>query len=206
MATARLPAISSVASLPPAMSELLRSPIPTTADEVRADGAEPVVLDLERGVVHRVGEIVHGADALVFAAGAGRNSGPERRLTLSRDGPILTAEWILVAGIQRMLVVSSMGADGFDAASEEELQVHLRAKSEGDAAVRERDLDWTIVRPGSLTDDDASDAVQIADSVEKGSVARADKAHVLLETGASVQRTVEVVAGAHSVSEAVAAL
>ena len=186
---------------------LLRNP--DHCGDVREDGAEPVVLDLERGDVHRVEEILHGADAVVFAAGAGPKSGPERKLTLDRDGLILTADGMLAAGIRRLVVVSSIGADDFASVDDDEFQTYLRAKSEGDAAVRERDLDWTIVRPGSLTDDDASDAVEIAASVKKGSVTRADVAHVLhvlLETGAGVHRTVEVVAGSHSVSEAVAAL
>lgn len=186
---------------------LLRNP--DHCGDVRADGAEPVVLDLERGDVHRVEEIVHGADAVVFAAGAGPDSGPERKLTLDRDGLVLVADGMLAAGVRRLLVVSSMGADDFDADSSDTFQVYLRAKSEGDAAVRERDLDWTIVRPGSLTDDEAADAVEIAESVEAGSVPRADIAHVLhalLETGAGVHRTIEVVGGSTPVSDAVSAL
>ena len=51
---------------------------------------------------------------------------------------------MLAAGVRRLLVVSSMGADDFDAESDDTFQVYLRAKSEGDAAVRERDLDWTM--------------------------------------------------------------
>ncbi len=186
---------------------LLRNP--DHCGDVRADGAEPVVLDLERGDVHRVEEIVHGADAVVFAAGAGPNSGPERKMSLDRDGLVLVADGMLAAGVRRLLVVSSMGADDFDASSDDTFQVYLRAKSEGDAAVRERDLDWTIVRPGSLTDDEAADAVEIAESVEAGSVPRADIAHVLhalLETSAGVHRTIEVVGGSTPVTEAVSAL
>lgn len=186
---------------------LLRNP--DHCGDVRADGAEPVVLDLERGDVHRVEEIVHGADAVVFAAGAGPDSGPERKKSLDRDGLILVADGMVAAGVRRLLVVSSMGADDFDAESDDTFQVYLRAKSEGDAAVRERDLDWTIVRPGSLTDDEAADAVEIAESVSSGSVPRSDIArvlHALLETGAGVHRTIEVIGGSTPVTEAVAAL
>jgi len=186
---------------------LLRNP--DHCGDVREDGAEPVVLDLERGDVHRVEEILHGADAVVFAAGAGPDSGPERKLSLDRDGLVLTADGMLAAGIRRLVVVSSMGADDFDSVDDEGFQTYLRAKSEGDTAVRERDLDWTIVRPGSLTDDAAGNAVLLGDSVGTGSIARGDVAHVLhalLETGAGVHRTVELIGGSHSVSEAVAAL
>ena len=126
---------------------------PEYADELRAFGAEPVIFDLENQTAAELAELIKGADALVFAAGAGPNSGPARKMTVDRDGAILLADAAELAGIRRYVVISALAADDFVVGSEEVFQIYLRAKAEADEIVRSRDLDWTIVRPGGLTDD-----------------------------------------------------
>lgn len=113
------------------------------------------------------------------------------------------------AGIRRYVLLSSRGADSYDPDSDDIFQIYLRAKSEADAAVRGNDqLDFTIVRPGSLTDDAPSGRVRTGDDVE-GSIPRGDVAAViatLLETGAGVGTQFEVVSGETAIGEAVAGL
>jgi uncharacterized protein YbjT (DUF2867 family) len=145
----------------------------------------------------------------VFAAGAGANSDADRKLTVDRDGAILLADASVRAGVQRMIVVSSMGADGFDADSDDVFQVYLRAKSEADAAVRQRQLDWTIVRPGALTDAEPTALVTVGKTVDRGSIARADVAAIilaLLVDVSGVGRQFEVISGQTPITEALAAL
>lgn len=182
---------------------------PDQADDLRAAGAIPLVLDLEDSTVDEVAEALAGADATVFAAGAGPDSGADRKLTVDRDGAILLADATVRAGIRRMIVISSMGADGFDPTSDDGFQVYLRAKSEADAAVRQRDLDWTIVRPGALTDSEPSGSVTVGETVARGSIPRADVAAVvvaLLADGAGVARQFEVTSGPTPLAEAVGEL
>ena len=136
---------------------------PEHADELRAVGAEPVVFDLENQTAAELAELVRGADALVFAAGAGPNSGPARKMTVDRDGAILLADAAELAGVRRYVVISALAADDFVVGSEEVFQIYLRAKAEADEIVRSRDLDWTVVRPGGLTDAEATGLVQVAD-------------------------------------------
>ena len=112
-----------------------------------------MVFDLENQTAAELAELVTGADALVFAAGAGPNSGPARKMTVDRDGAILLADAAELAGVRRYVVISALAADDFVVGSEEVFQIYLRAKAEADEIVRSRDLDWTIVRPGGLTDD-----------------------------------------------------
>ena len=151
---------------------------PDQAPDIRAAGAEALVLDLELSSLDDVGLAIDGADAVVFAAGGGPNSGAARKLTIDRDGAILLAQAAASAGVRRFVMISAIGADDFDtdAADPETgdvFQVYLRAKSEADAYLRETDLAWTIIRPGGLTDDPATSLVRLAPSTERGTIPRA---------------------------------
>lgn len=179
---------------------------PEHEDELLAVGATPVVLDLEQSTLQDVADVLVGADAAVFAAGSGAGSGNDRKLSLDRDGAILLADAALEAGVTRLIVISSVGADSYDATSDDPFQVYLRAKGEADAAVRERDLDWTIVRPVSLTDEPGTGAISLG--VAGGTIARADVAAVVVELlgGVGVRTVFEVSAGKLSVAEALRGL
>ena len=172
--------------------------------DVESDGAEPLVIDLEQSDDASLAEALTGCDAAVFAAGGGANSGPERKLTVDRDGAILLADASVQAGIPRFVVISSRRADSFDPDSDDIFQVYLRAKSEADAAVRAHDdLDWTIVRPGGLTDDDGTGHVLIGENVD-GSIPRADVAHLvadLIIDNRGVGKQFEVVSGDTAIAE-----
>ena len=181
---------------------------PAQADDLRAAGAEAVVLDLEQADVAAVAEVLRGADAVVFAAGSGPGSGAARKLTVDRDGAVLLADAAERAGVRRYVMVSSMGADQHDPGSDDVFQVYLRAKSEADADLRARDLDWTVVRPGGLTDDPPTGRVRLAPSTGRGTVPRADVAAVLvelLEHQLGVGRQFELVSGPTAVPEALRA-
>ena len=177
--------------------------------DVAASGATPLVIDLEHCDDSELAEALTGCDAVVFAAGSGPGSTAERKLSVDRDGAILLADAAVQAGIRRYIMLSSRGADTYDGDSDDIFQIYLRAKSEADAAVRGNDqLDWTIVRPGSLTDDSPTGKVRAGAEVE-GSIPRGDVAALiatLLATGAGVGAQFEVVSGETPIAEAVAAL
>src|SRR5213592_1237730 len=124
---------------------------PDHSAEIHALGGEPVLCDLEHAKRQEIAELIVGADAVVFAAGAGPGSGAERKLTMDRDGAIKLLDAATTAGVQRFQIISAVGAenppDGDDA-----FGVYLRAKAEADEAVQASDRDWTIVRPGRLTE------------------------------------------------------
>ncbi|MFF7335907.1 SDR family oxidoreductase [Streptomyces sp. NPDC008163] len=171
---------------------------PGQSDDLRAVGAEPVVLDLESATVDEVAEVLRGADAAVFAAGAGPNSGTARKDTVDRGAAVLFADAAERAGVRRYVVVSSMGADP-DHAGDEVFDAYLRAKGEADADVRSRPaLDWTILRPGMLTNDAGTGQVLLAASTGRGPVPRDDVAAALLElldTPATAGLTLELISG-----------
>ncbi|WNI23073.1 SDR family oxidoreductase [Streptomyces sp. ITFR-16] len=171
---------------------------PEQGEDLRAVGAEPVVLDLESATAEQAAEVLRGADAAVFAAGAGPDSGTARKDTVDRGAAVLFADAAERAGVRRYVVVSSMGADP-DHPGDEVFDVYLRAKGAADADVRSRPgLDWTILRPGMLTNDAGTGQVLLAASTGRGPVPRDDVAATLLElldTPATAGLTLELISG-----------
>ena len=151
---------------------------PDHAEDVRAQGGQPVLRDLERASVDEIAGAIAGADAVVFAAGAGPGSGAARKLTLDRDGAIKLIDAAVVVDAPRYVMISGVGVenppDGDDVFS-----VYLRAKAQADAALQASDLGWTIVRPGRLTDGPATGCVALSLEPFRGEIARADVAAVL---------------------------
>jgi uncharacterized protein YbjT (DUF2867 family) len=179
---------------------------PAHADEVRADGAEPVVCDLEQTTSDELANAIRGADATLFAAGAGPGSGAERKWAVDRDAALKLLEAARSAGVERYVMISSFGAedppDGDDVFS-----VYLRAKAQADRALQDSDRAWTIVRPGRLLDDPGTGRVRISVEPMRGSVPRddvADVLHVVLHEPRSVHRTLYVNGGDDPVEEALA--
>jgi uncharacterized protein YbjT (DUF2867 family) len=182
---------------------------PDHASDVLVAGGIPVQIDLEAVDAPTLALDLRGIDAVVFAAGAGPGSTAERKLTVDRDGAILLADAAERAGIRRYVLISAMSADDFDPDSDDVFQVYLKAKSEADANLRARDLDWTVVRPGALTDDPPTGNVNLATTTGRGSIPRADVAALiaeLLTTGGGVGVQFEAISGEVPVPEAVAAL
>ncbi|MFJ4647540.1 SDR family oxidoreductase [Streptomyces bobili] len=176
------------------------------SDDLRAVGAEPVVLDLESASAEQVADVLRGADAAVFAAGAGPGSGTARKETVDKGAAVLFADAALRAGVRRFLVVSSYGADAGHR-GDEVFDVYQRAKGEADAYVQGLDgLDWTILRPGSLTDDTGTGLVRLEARTGPGAVPRDDVAAVLaelLDTPATAGLTLELISGSTPVPVAV---
>ncbi len=174
---------------------------PAQAADLEAAGAAPVVLDLERASVQQVAEVIRGADAVVFAAGAGPGSGVARKQTVDRDAAVLLADAAEAAGVGRYVMVSAIAADdrSLDAGYDEVFRAYIRAKSEADANVRARaGLRATIVRPGGLTDEPGTGKVTVAETTGRGTIPRADVAGVLLavlDRPDTAGRTFELIGG-----------
>jgi uncharacterized protein YbjT (DUF2867 family) len=148
------------------------------ANDILALGAEPVVCDVERASVAEIADAIGSANAVVFAAGAGPGSGAERKLTVDRDGAIKLLQAATAADVPRYLIISSIGAES-PPHGDDVFSVYLRAKAEADAAVQGSDRDWTIVRPGRLTDDPGSGRVRIDAEPHHGEISREDVAAIL---------------------------
>ena len=148
------------------------------ASDLEAIGAEPIVLDIENKEIE---DAIAGADAVVFAAGAGPGSGPARKRTVDFGGAEELVEACFSHEIRRYLMVSAMGVNHPERWSDE-MKPYYEAKAEADKLLSESGLDYTIVRPGRLTDDPGTGKVTVGASLATGdSVTRDDVAAVLAE-------------------------
>ena len=180
---------------------------PGQAADLEALGAVAVLGDLEADA--GLAGYADGADAVVFAAGAGPGSGPERKRTVDLGGAVKLAEAALAVGVHRYVMVSSIGADRPDAASGS-MRPYLEAKAEADRYLMASGLDYTIVRPGSLTDDPGTGRVRLSTELGgRGEVPRDDVAAVIvqvLDAPTTIGVTFEVFSGDRLVAEAVRSL
>ena len=178
---------------------------PAQVADVRKAGAEAVVCDLEAASADDVAVLLSGADAVVFAAGAGPGSGAPRKDSVDR------ADAAECAGVRRFVQVSSMGAGSPPRPGSDEVwAAYITAKTAAEADLRARDLDWTILRPGGLTDAPAAGRIRLAPPpVPRGTVPRADVAAViaaLLDSPGTRHQTLELVGGDSPVAQAVHSL
>jgi uncharacterized protein YbjT (DUF2867 family) len=179
---------------------------PDHASGVSDVGAEPVVADLE--ALDDVSSCVSGADAVVFAAGAGPGSGAERKRTVDYGAAVKLIEAAQAAGVRRYLMVSSIGADDPSAGSEQ-MRPYLQAKADADAALAASGLDFTIVRPGRLTNEPGTGRVAVGERLERADVTRDDVAAVLvaaLDEPRTVGRTFVLVNGDLPIAQALSQL
>jgi uncharacterized protein YbjT (DUF2867 family) len=175
------------------------------ADDLEKIGAEPIVLDIEN--VDDIGDAFAGGEAVVFAAGAGPGSGPARKLTVDYGGAVKSVNAAIAKEISRFLIVSSIGANRPEHWTEEMKPYH-QAKADADKYVVESGLDYTVVRPGRLTDDPGTGKVSL-DGGGSGSVTRDDVALVLAEcltADNTIGKSFDLLNGDTPVAEALAAL
>jgi len=149
--------------------------------DVEADGADPLLVDLEEEGVVAVGRAVDGCDAVIFAAGAGPGSGAARKETMDYGGAVKLVEAAEQHNARRYLMLSSMGA-GDPEGSSEAMRPYLRAKASADERLQESGLDYTIIRPGSLTDEEEAGRIEAEESLgRRGEISRADVARTFAE-------------------------
>ena len=177
---------------------------------LRSAGAEPALVDLEAVSVPDLAIAIQGADSVVFAAGAGPGSGEERKWTMDYGGAVKLIEAAQHESIRRYVIVSSVGADHPEAlGSGGGFAVYLQAKHDADEKLRESGLDFTIVRPGALTDDAGTGRVSIAQHLERSEIPRDDVAAVLfavLGADNTIGKDFDLMGGDTPVDEAVASL
>ena len=176
------------------------------AADLEEIGAEPIVLDIENV---EIDDAVAGADAVVFAAGAGPGSGPARKRTVDYGGAVELMEAALSHDIRRYVIVSAIGANHPERWTDE-MRPYYEAKAEADKVVSESGLDYTIVRPGGLTDEPGTGRVQIAEQLETGgSVSRDDVAAVIAEVlvaDNTIGKAFDLLGGETPIPEAVRSL
>jgi uncharacterized protein YbjT (DUF2867 family) len=178
--------------------------------DIEATGAIPYLLDIEGSDAGDFADAFGGAQVVVFAAGGGGDGSVERKRTVDLEGSLKSAAGAKQAGIPRFVQVSAMGVDEpVDDDAAPAWRAYVEAKRDADAALRASELDWTIVRPGALTDGPATDRVQLAERLPRGEISRADVAALLvavIEDDTTIGAQFEATSGDLSISDAIATL
>ena len=182
---------------------------PEQTDTITRTGAEPVLGDLIADSTETLAGHLAGHDAVVFSAGA-HGTGRELTSAIDGDGLVKAADAAALAGVQRFVLVSvfpdaGRGGDSPNAGFEH----YMRVKKTADVHLAGTDLDWVIVRPGTLKDEPGDGLVTAGPAIEYGNVRRGNVAaflaEVLHEPGVS-REIVELTDGSTPVADAVAAL
>jgi nucleoside-diphosphate-sugar epimerase len=179
---------------------------PDHAADLVAVGAEPVLCDLERE--DDVAGFTGAADAVVFAAGAGPGSGPERKKTVDLGGALKLIDAARANGTARYVMVSAIGADDPGRVSGP-MKPYYEAKAEADRWLAESGLEWTIVRPGRLTDEPGTGLIRVGTDIGYGEVTRDDVAATLaavLGADNTIRTAFDLLAGDTPVEDAIRSL
>lgn len=185
------------------------------AERIAQLDAEPVIADIESMDSRDLAPFLRGCDAVVFAAGAGKGSGALRKRTVDYGGSVLSQIASLEAGVPRFVQISALVVDRpIDPEAEHVWKEYVRAKKDADKALRRTALKWTIVRPGVLTNDEATGLIRAAEhlpdlAVDSLTIPREDVAGVVaccLETPQTIFTSFDVVSGDRPIAEAIADL
>jgi uncharacterized protein YbjT (DUF2867 family) len=180
---------------------------PDHAAELEGLGAEVVLLDIEASDSDAFAAAFSGADAVVFAAGGGADGNVERKKTVDLGGSVKSIAGARKAGVTRFVQISAIGVD--DPLPDDTAEVwaaYVEAKRDADQALRDSDLDWTIIRPGALTDEPGTGEISLAEKLDRGEIPRADVAALLaavLDEPATIGRQWEAVGGTTPITEAI---
>jgi uncharacterized protein YbjT (DUF2867 family) len=178
--------------------------------DLEAAGAEVRLLDIEQADEAGFAAALEGAHAVVFAAGGGPDGNIERKRTVDLEGSLKSIAGAKGAGITRFVQVSAINVDEpVPDDTEPVWRAYVEAKRDADAALRTSGLDWTIIRPGRLTDDEPTGRVELGEQVARAEVPRGDVAAVLAEvidTGAGIGAQWNLVSGDTPVADEVARL
>jgi uncharacterized protein YbjT (DUF2867 family) len=182
---------------------------PDHAADVEATGATAVGADVENLDADAIARSIAGVDAIVFAAGAGAGSGPARKRTVDYGGAAKLIEAARMNDISRYLIVSAIGANQPERWSDE-MRPYFEAKAQADAELAGSGLEYTIVRPGGLTDGPGTGMVDAAESLGRyGRIPRDDVAATLvacLDEPATIRKAFDLLGGETPIREALASL
>lgn len=165
-------------------------------------GVPSAVGNLEKGLV----EFLPGLDAVVFTAGSGARTGPEKTIDVDQNAAIRLMDDCSQSSVRRFIMISAIGSDPLS--DSPRIQNYLRAKGVADERLRSSSLDYTILAPGTLSNEPGSGKIQAAESLEcHGTLPREDLSRCVIEVLRnynSVGKTIQVISGQESIKSAIA--
>lgn len=165
------------------------------AEEMIKIGAQPVLGDLEQDI----GFAVEGCDAVIFAAGSGSHTGPDKTIAVDQEGAIKLIKAAENNAANRFIMLSAMGTDRPEEGPEK-LRPYLEAKAKADKALVKSKLNYTILRPGLLTNGEATGKIRVSEKLSdnEGDISRADVARTIvsaLQNESTYRQVFELLSG-----------
>lgn len=158
------------------VTSIVRSP--DHVEDVEATGATVVVQDLGALDDIRCQKLVEGTEAIIWAAGAALGDS-DRTHSVDRDAAIRTIDAAVAAGVGRFVMVSCAGSGRDNVPEGDPFHAHAQAKAADDEHLRRTSLNWTILGPGQLTDDERTGRIGYGDHVVKGKTSRGNVAELV---------------------------
>lgn len=171
---------------------------------LKEKGVEAVVANLE-GSVEEIAKAAQGCDAVIFTAGSGGHTGPDKTLLVDLDGAVKSMEAAEKAGANRYIMVSAIQAQNRETWADSPIKPYMVAKHFADKALVASKLNYTIVRPGGLINEAGTGKVSASENLERGSIPREDVAKTLvavLNEENTYKRSFDLVAGDFAIPDA----
>jgi uncharacterized protein YbjT (DUF2867 family) len=172
--------------------------------DLQAKGVKAVIANLE-GSVDEIATAMQGCDAVIFSAGSGGHTGPDKTLLVDLDGAVKSMEAAEKIGVHRYVMVSAIQAHNRESWANSPIKPYMVAKHFADKALVSSNLNYTIVRPGALTNDAGTGRVSASENLQRDSISREDVAHTLiaaLNEENTYRRSFDLVAGDTAISDA----
>ncbi|WP_339226323.1 SDR family oxidoreductase [Oceanobacillus sp. FSL K6-2867] len=177
------------------------------AKELEADGVDTILANLEDSVDTLTQAVIEsGAEAIIFSAGSGGSTGPDKTLLIDLDGAVKSMEAAERAGVNRFVLVSAIQAHNRESWADSPIRPYMVAKHYADKELVASSLNYTIVRPGNLLNEPAIDKVSAAENLERGGIPREDVAKVLIASlteEATYRKSFDLVSGESAISDAI---
>ncbi|GIN73742.1 putative sugar epimerase YhfK [Bacillus sp. J14TS2] len=175
--------------------------------EFEKQGVKTALVDLE-GSITDIANAAKDADAIVFTAGSGGHTGADKTMMIDLDGAIKSMEAAKQAEVKRFVIVSAIGVHHRDKWMGA-VPYYSAAKHYADVWLERSGLDYTIIRPGGLTNDSGTGKVKVAVDLERGQISREDVASAIiasLENNHTIGKTFDMIEGETPIEEALKSL
>ncbi|KPH76469.1 SDR family oxidoreductase [Oceanobacillus caeni] len=174
------------------------------ANALRKSGVDAIVANLE-GSVDELAEAMQGSDAVIFSAGSGGKTGPDKTLLVDLDGAVKSMEAAEKVGANRYVMVSAFRAFDRESWKDSPIKPYMVAKHYADRILTESNLNYTIFGPGRLLNEPGIGKVQAGNDIDKGSIPREDVARAVvqsLDMEHTFKKTIGLMSGESTIEEA----
>jgi uncharacterized protein YbjT (DUF2867 family) len=178
------------------------------AQQLIDSGVNAVIADLE-GSVDELADAMQGTEAVIFTAGSGGKTGPDKTLLVDLDGAVKSMEAAEKVGINRYIMVSAYKAYDRESWKESPIKPYMVAKHYADRMIVASNFEYTIIGPGLLLNEPGTGKIEVGDNIQKTSIPREDVARTVvaaIDEENTYRKTIEIMSGDNPIEDALKAV